>query len=65
MRLATGDYLVEVLDRLGQPMPGWVRIFALYTEAYDNAPLMLSAAGGQSWRIIKCMANSSDLVGGW
>ena len=62
MRLATGDYVVEILDRLGQVMPGWVRVFAIYAEAYQAAPEMLTAAGGQSWRIVKCMANSEDLV---
>jgi hypothetical protein len=64
MKLPTGDYLVQVIDRNGEVMPGWSRVFAVYFDAYNAAPAMLTAAGGQSWRIIKCIINSEDLVKG-
>jgi hypothetical protein len=60
MNIPTGDYLIEFLDHLGAVIPGSQATCAQYTEAEHRAKTTAAQLGNVRWRIMKCMANSTD-----
>jgi len=60
MHVPVGDFVTEVLDHKGEPIPGAIHIGTSLTVEQSQAPAIANAYGANRWRIMRCVASSDE-----